>query len=128
MHDCGTPGRYQNHKKENMSASTVLVIIIIVFVICETPELIVRTVTLIDRYTSEENFGMSDEQSGEFYKIFNTVSQVFMVLNSTVNFFIYCAFGSRFRKHLRAALRRPGSSLATDELVPMNNHNGPRAV
>ena len=113
--------RHGGHPNSEANATFVLVIIIMVFLLCETPELMVRTVTLIDRYTSDAKFGMTLGQSGTFYRICNTVSKVFMVLNSTVNFFIYVAFGKRFRHYLKEALQRPTTTMITHESVPLQH-------
>lgn len=85
--------------QSDKNATTVLIIIVIVFIVCETPELVQKCVSFTER-----NFPYSDLLSREVIR-FNMVSQLLMVINSSINFFIYLIFGRRFRRILKETFR-----------------------
>ncbi len=82
------------------SATLVLVIIVMVFIICQTPELVTKILVFVARQT----FGAHLVPG-----IIFTISEILMVINSSVNFIIYVAFGRRFRDVLRHLLTCRGS-------------------
>ena len=81
------------------NATMVLIIIVIVFVVCETPELALKFLTF-----SERNFG-SRLLSRQLLFWFNVISELLMVVNSSANFVVYLVFGRRFRRILRETFR-----------------------
>jgi hypothetical protein len=81
------------------NATVVLMIIVVVFVVCETPELIHKLVTFTER-----NFPYGLEYSRHLVRL-NIASELLMVVNSSANFVVYVAFGRRFRRILRETFR-----------------------
>ena len=107
-------GRQFSQHHEN-NATLVLIIIVLVFIVCETPELIYKIITVITRHVDH----MDKTFSREFRHTFSTVSELLMTINSSVNFFIYCAFGRRFRRVMKYTFTPNGSTLITHETVPL---------
>ena len=108
-----TSRQFSQHHENN--ATLVLIIIVLVFIVCQTPELTYRIITLIVRHVEEtENIF-----SIYFRHTFLTVTELLMVINSSVNFFIYCAFGRRFRRVMKYTFTPNGSTLTTHETVPL---------
>ena len=100
------------------NATLVLVIIVIVFIVCETPELIVKILSILDRWFVSVNISMAT------LKNFSTVIELLMVINSSSNFFIYLTLGNRFRLVIRNALVRvirSNSTTFTTESMPLQN-------
>ena len=105
--------QFSQHHENN--ATLVLIIIVLVFIVCETPELVYRIITVIVRHVKH----MDKLFSREFRHTFSTVSELLMAINSSVNFFIYFAFGRRFRRVMKYTFTPNGSTLVTHETVPL---------
>ena len=114
------------HQSET-NASIVLIIIVIVFIVCETPELVLKILIVLRRHMES----MEMMFSRDFIHTFTTTSELLMVLNSSVNFIIYCAFGRRFRHVMRETFKKSftHTTLITHESLPLQqqqinmNHN-----
>ena len=106
-------------EESESNATLVLVIIIVVFIVCETPELIMKFMSIIDRMSESVNIPM------ETLKTFSTVIELLMVINSSSNFFIYLTLGNRFRLVIKNTLvqviRSRSTSFSTVETVPLQN-------
>ena len=95
------------------NATVVLIIVVVVFIICETPEMMLQSMTVLQRYAGVGFPSWSLR--------LNTISQVLMVVNSSTNFFIYCAFGRRFRWVMKQTFsyRSSGTTFVTHESLPL---------
>ena len=105
------------------NATLVLVIIVLVFVVCQTPELLVRMLTLIQRLGLSNGVNFFQHI---FLERFSVFSEFLMVLNSSVNFFIYVAFGRRFRFIMKETFRdlvTTNATMMTPESAPMHQLN-----
>ena len=104
------------HQSE-ANASIVLIIIIIVFIFCETPELVLKILIVLRRHM--ESLEMMFTR--DFIHTFSTTSELLMVLNSTVNFYIYCAFGRRFRHVMKQTFKKSftHTTVLTHESLPL---------
>ncbi len=91
------------------NATFVLIIIVLFFILCETPELIYRIITVLARHIAsvEKMFSPS------FQHKFTTITELLMVCNSSVNFFVYCAFGRRFRRVMKITFTPSGTNVTT---------------
>ena len=105
--------QHSNHHEAN--ATFVLIILVLVFIICETPELVYRIITVLTRHVP----GLDRTFDLEFQHTFATVTELLMVINSSVNFFIYCAFGRRFRRVMKITFTPTGSNF-THETMQLN--------
>ena len=76
-----------------LNASVVLVYVILVFFICETPEFVIRTLSLCERNIDS----MKGYLNTKHYVVIGLISEAFLVLKSSLNFFIFALFGRRFR-------------------------------
>lgn len=105
-----------HHSEAN--ASIVLIIIVIVFIVCETPELVLKILTVMRRHMQslEAMFTL------DFIHTFTTTSEVLMVFNSSINFIIYCAFGKRFRHVMKETFKKSFSlpTVFTPESLPLH--------
>ncbi|KAK2144940.1 hypothetical protein LSH36_717g00003 [Paralvinella palmiformis] len=118
-HYVGTAGAGYTSQTEN-NATLVLIIIILVFIVCETPELILRILIVLDQHVDSIS-----AISPAFYR-FNTMSALFMVINCSINFFIYFLFGKRFRYILKETFIykfQTTTSLLTRETLPLRQQN-----
>ena len=87
------------HQSE-ANASIVLINVVIVFVICQTPELIFKILVIVDRWLPHVHVISANATLD-----FSTMSELLLVINSSVNFLIYCAFGRRFRHIMKETFR-----------------------
>ena len=78
-------------QQNDNNVTFVLIIVIVVFIICQSPGLIVRAL----RVATSTNM----EMCGYIFYI-GTVANLFLALNSAVNFVIYVVFNKRFRQVL----------------------------
>ena len=74
----------------NIAITLNLVIIITKFIICETPDFIAAVLGIWDEIRSKTE-----------YKYFSTVKEMLLVFNSSVNFYIYLLFNTKFRGTLK---------------------------
>ena len=68
-----------------------LVVVVLVFVICELPDLFLRTWMALQRFLPAMPYPTSE------LRLINVISNLFLTINSSVNFIIYCVVGRRFR-------------------------------
>lgn len=79
------------HKMSNEDQITnVIIAVVFIFIICQTPALINQVLWLI--------FSQKDRECGRFHYYYTRISDVLVVTNSGVNFIIYCLFGKSFRR------------------------------
>ena len=71
-----------------------LVVVVIVFVVCQTPTPVARLLLAI--------LGPEGKRCGQFYFYFEYISDFLVFLNSSVNFLIYVLCARRFRSNLLA--------------------------
>ncbi|ELT99149.1 hypothetical protein CAPTEDRAFT_215484 [Capitella teleta] len=92
--------RHASHQdSSNDSNSTVvLVIIVIVFIVCEAPEPVIHSISAVEYAFHIEVFTF------DFIALY-TISDLLMLVNSSINFFIYVIFGRRFRETLKGMFR-----------------------
>ncbi|XP_013379691.1 FMRFamide receptor [Lingula anatina] len=86
-------------KKSESSITLVLVLIVVVFIICQVPAMITHIWGEIIYHLAEHSTLMN-------YRYFAVFSNVMVILNSSLNFLIYCAVGKRFRKLLKVEFRK----------------------
>ena len=104
-----------SRRAREKNATMVLAIIVVIFILCESPELVLKLVSLMNRHAN-------------FMNIYNpglmrlhTVSELLMALNSSVNFLVYVAFGKRFRKIMKETFtpRNSQATLDTPDTRPL---------
>ena len=85
----------ENHQTDGggCQLTIVLLLVVVVFIFCQTPHVVyVLARVLLPR----RHFDCKQT----FFYFFN-ISDTLVVLNSAVNFFLYCMAGKRFRQHLK---------------------------
>ena len=111
-------GAQNEHSDSN--ATLVLVIVVIVFIICNTPELILKFLACLDRIFNQINLPPI------LLAELATVTEFLMVINASANFFIYFAFGRRFRMVMKQTFRyiSTTSTPLTAEIIPLRMNIG----
>ena len=100
----------------NDSVTFILVSVVTVFIICQLPDFILRIVVTVRAFVS----------FGPQLHYVNTITNLLLTLNSSVNCLIYCLTGRRFRKVLKRLFFRTCSTsrpqfLVMDEQCPSEN-------
>lgn len=79
-----------NHKVKDDHITVIIIVIVFIFIICQTPALINQifwaTTNRIDR------------ECGQFHFYYTKISDALVILNSSCNFVIYVLFGKTFRR------------------------------
>ena len=95
-----TLSHLSHHYNVENNATMVLAVAVIVFILCQTPEPIIKLIQVIAE---------KDIDNWKKYKriieICIDISNLLMVINSSINFFIYFMFGRRFRGIVRRMFR-----------------------
>ena len=85
----GTMTSHSNHEQNNVKL--VMVIIVVVFIVCQTPAMITDILNIFFEFFPGQC---------SIYHIYLFISNVFFVQNSSLNFFICCLFRRQFRQQL----------------------------
>jgi len=80
----------------NRRVTLMLVAVIVVFIVCVTPDAVMSTVF---------GFGYYDESS-DLIRGIREITDFLLLVNSATNFMLYCAFNSVFRHHFRSLVVR----------------------
>ncbi|XP_074662807.1 FMRFamide receptor-like [Tubulanus polymorphus] len=100
----------QTHSN-TQNITQILIAVITCFILCELPAFVYSILIIV--YSGKK---LSDEAEMPI-KIFKIITEVLFACNSSINFFIYCLKGKKFRKLLRRVLKcnshplRPSDSL-----------------
>lgn len=90
------------HRARDDHITLVIIVIVFVFIVCQTPALINQ---IFWAATDHE-----DRECGNFHFYYTKISDALVVLNSSTNFVIYCLFGKSFRRaFIEAICKRPMS-------------------
>ena len=81
------------------SFTLILVSVVSVFILCQTPDFLVRLIVSIRRFN-----GMHKPLTSLPYSYATTCTNMLLTLNSSINCVIYCITGKRFRHILRRVL------------------------
>ena len=91
----GGNSNLENRRNGETNATMILVIIIIIFILCETPELLMKLISLLNRHLRFIN------NKSTIFNTLSTINTILLVANSAVNFIVYVAYGKRFRRIMR---------------------------
>ncbi|CAF1160801.1 unnamed protein product [Didymodactylos carnosus] len=113
-----------NRKKLSLGAkkttenhiTTMLVTVIIVFVVCQSPTLVLNIWTAISYSTATNT---------KRFHILNAIVYLLTVVQSSTNFLLYCFFGQKFRNTLIAIFcsykqQKPRQQLLSDKKIRIN--------
>ena len=78
------------HQAPEDHITLCIIFIVFIFVICQTPALINQILWAVTDH--------ADRDCGKFHFYYTKISDVLVVINSSVNFIIYCLFGKSFRQ------------------------------
>ena len=79
--------------RENITL--MLVVVVTVFIVCATPDLTLRCLLMLTKYC---NLPLNLQ----LMRYVNSLSNMLLTLNSSINFLIYCLIGKKFRRILRS--------------------------
>ena len=88
-----------------------MIVVVMVFIVCESPEMIYRILTTTSRYVDDLN----DMFTTDIMYKFGIISELCSVVNSTVNFFIYLSFSKRFLMSLKEMFQKERADTDTEE-------------
>lgn len=97
-------------QRHDNNVTLVLIIVLIVFIVCQFPA-----------FMTQIFWTILPEQArlcGGFQFYFSRISNTLVTCNSSVNFFIYLAFNSRFRKVLRQTFKPTTSCCKKNAVKP----------
>lgn len=80
--------------KHRENITTMLIVVVTVFIVCQLPDLGVRIAVTISEFAPTVNINF------DLLRYANAASNTLLALNSSVNFVIYCLVGKKFRKIL----------------------------
>ena len=78
--------------RKDTKYTLTLVVVVIVFAICETPDFVLRVWISLNQYIDSLPYHTPT------LRYINTISNLFLAINSCVNFVIYCLLGQKFRR------------------------------
>ncbi|CAF3371793.1 unnamed protein product [Rotaria socialis] len=84
-------GKANKKKQADYHITLMLVTVVIVFVLCQLPLLILNAWYAIDPHGSYHNF---------LFQSLNIIGILLIVFNTSTNFLLYCFFGQKFRQTL----------------------------
>jgi Serpentine type 7TM GPCR chemoreceptor Srw len=82
--------RRPSRHKRNKHDTYCVVVIVFVFIICQTPALFNQIFWAV--------FEQTDRECGHFHFYYTKLSDLLVVVNSSCNFIVYCLFGRTFRR------------------------------
>ena len=91
----------ETRRNGETNATMILIIIIIIFILCETPELVIKLLSLLNRHLDFISV------KSPIFNTLSTVNTLLLVANSAVNFIVYVAYGKRFRTTMRETFGLP---------------------
>ncbi|XP_067660048.1 FMRFamide receptor-like [Haliotis asinina] len=88
----------------NRNLSLLIILVVLVYMVCNFPRCIISIMTLVDTNGSnclKDTRTLSNPRYSGAYLVSVVVADILNVLNSCVNIFVYCFVGTKFRKELR---------------------------
>lgn len=95
-----TPRHRRRRRRRTTNLTLSLVVVVSVFIVCELPDLGLRSAIAVMEFTSDRRQAQID-----VLRRGNTVTNALLAFNSSVNFIIYCLVGKKFRDILLHILR-----------------------
>ena len=99
--------RSQSGKNEKKSTAKILLTVVLMFLLCHVFRLGFNIYFIINPYMEEQaNYCYSIKRFPypRFWYLMEYLQQLLLVLNSSINFFIYCCVGKDFRLELKNML------------------------
>lgn len=75
--------------RDESNVTFVLVVVVLVFIACQTPDLILQVI-----YFAKHLLKMEELDIG----VFDKVTELLLAVNASINFIVYCVCGTKFRK------------------------------
>ena len=84
---------YDESQRNSVQLTVLLILVVVVFIVCQIPHSVYALLRVI---VSSYMFRCPNSL---YY--FMNISDALVIFNSSINFFLYCLAGKRFRQHLR---------------------------
>ena len=92
----------EQEDKNQRTQTIILFAIVIIFILCHSLRIILNIEDFVIHRTTMEDLKNSCRYGQPFWVLIShPISETLLKLNSSVNFFIYCAFNNCFRKAMR---------------------------
>ena len=92
----------EQENKNQRTQTIILVAIVIIFILCHSLRIILNIEDFVIHSTTMEDLKNNCRYGHPFWVLISQpISEALLKLNSSVNFFIYCAFNNCFRKAMR---------------------------
>lgn len=100
--------------KHRENITLMLVVVVGVFIVCTLPDLCLRVVVTFTEFAA---FNLDKI----ILRYINAITNMLLVVNSSINFLIYCLIGKKFRKILKQmySCGRPGMVMELSETEPL---------
>jgi len=85
--------------------ATILIVIVLVFLVSNIPRLVLNLTELLIHTTASGRSECGCDPTPEWYLVMISVNHLFLTINSSVNFLIYCSVGEKFKKVVVRFLR-----------------------
>ena len=90
-------GKPSQNQKYGTQLTIILILVVVVFIICEIPHVIY----ILARAVTKDKFQMHFSCGRPWFYFFH-ITEMLIILNASINFFLYCLAGARFRKMLKS--------------------------
>jgi neuropeptide Y receptor type 1 len=102
--------------KHRENITLMLVVVVCVFITCTLPDLVLRIVVTFRDFLPMVHMG-----SVTWMTVMNVITNMLLVVNSSINFLIYCLIGKKFRKILKQmySCGRPKAVSELSETEPL---------
>ena len=123
--------RQERHSRDQHRITVMLITVVIVFLLCQSPQAILNILASYYMYND-----MMTAVKGRLITIMANVFNLFVIINASVNFILYSAFSTKFRRTFsrlfcRCLQNRRGADALFSEAatamttVPVTKHNSP---
>ena len=116
----------QNEEARNQRNQTIILFsIVIIFIVCHTLRIILNIEDFIIRKTTVVDLNKNCTYGHPYwYLISMPVSEILLRLNSSINFFIYCAFNNSFRRVLNERIIQVLKLCGLEKCLERSSRNG----
>ena len=105
----------ENRSKSEDDITKMLIVVVLVFVVCQTPALITQGLIVL---MPEDAQHSTNSCPFPFFFMYERLSDLMVVANSSLNFVVYCLCSPRFRTILISLVRCPGNQRDSSSRQP----------
>ena len=114
---------FQRQQRREHELAKVLIGILIVFIVCHTFRVAIEIDNMVVSKMIEECYKAGKPQFSLWSLVIDPLSELMMVLNSSINTVIYCCLNANFRKYIFPCIKQSRHSLAGLHPIIRNRSN-----